>query len=998
MANYNDILKQRGIYETAIASGWELHNKRWHYPLFDMLGNRTTNHHRSKLASGNGQKYLWHPSKPKHINFYALPGTISAIQQANGTVYLANGEPSVLAYHTAGIKNVLSLGFGEGNIPQDTVNILEQFGVTHVNYIPDNDKAGTKSAVKLRDKLYGSNITLHVFAWNSHAKGYDANDLWIDCEFNRQTFQNEINRLNALILPETNHTKASVKHRQNIGNLADYDSIKQQVALLLGYSLNDFKADGWARKNISSPFREDRSPSANYNIQSGVLNDFGDRAYRLQELCSFFHIDLPKPTRKQGRAKTIDLATAPKSSRPIPEAVSVDHLTHAKQVNVRYISDLLDDLATQRTWVIKSPLATGKTEAIHHYIAKYQIKRVLMITHSEALCADIAQRLDFTNYQDIPHDLPIHGVDQLVCSLNSLYRLTGAPAYDLVVLDEAEQAIQHLWGGTMRGGDDERAYTTLTEITTQAGQFIALDAHMTDKVANWLQSKRGNLTKIQNQYRPKRDDLCFMGTMGATLEAAIRCTQNNPDACTVLLSSSRKLTRTLHRYFTSQYGEETVISIHGWNSSEARIREILKNPNKAIQKARIFIASPSVGTGIDIQTEVAGVFGFYHHRPLIATQIMQQMMRFRNAQQRALYVPQIEGNLPENALDILLSERGKAKRTAQLAQIPANQIATQTQAEIVELWVQYEADSNQQRNNLFAYVYHLAIQEGFTPILDEHTGEIGKKLLAQIRKEQDALDDQVRCTIPAMSHEELDQKRQNRTIQEIDFIGYERWKIEDTVGLEITPELNERYKKARARSGLVRFTNYMLATEVSQEIDHTELRLLPHERHNHTATRHLFESAIEAAFGKAGLTSTEQIHRQELETRLSDFINHNLKDIHHFVDKRNDLSEEVIPIFRRILASHGIKLCSRQIMHNGKRFMVYWLDQDNLEILKTHARARIRHLNTKEHATKNAEISTFSYVNLVVNPSADYYSETQNSINELQRLFTGDEANNKLPD
>jgi len=988
MVNHDAILKERGILEAAQQAGWKPYNAKgrdgWQYPI-------QNNGTRWRAADSKKPKYKWIWSKPAgtRSGYCPLPDRAKeAVEATNGDGWLVNGETSVLSFHAANMYNVFSPAYGEGIIRADElVEQCQQLGITRLFYAPDNDNTGIKSADVVRNAIKDTAIELRILDWQRDKEGYDANDLWCEVQFNREDFQRELCSLNTLILPAASDSKALSKHRQNIVNSADYDDAKQQIAVLLGYSLNDFKADGWARRNISSPFREDRNPSANYNIQSGALNDFGDRAYNLKELCEHFNIDLPKSKRGRGKSDNVDLSASPEE-RETPDAVAINTLTKADIRNVKYVSDLIENIAACRTLALKSALGTGKTEAMKRYSAQYNIKRVLYIAHSESLCKNVAERLDFENYQDIPHDMPIGSIDKLVVSINSLYRLEGTQPYDLVIWDEAEQGMPHIWGGTMRGGDDQRAYAQLETITKQAGQVVALDAHMTDKVANWLRDIRGDLVKIDNQYRPSRGDIRFMKTQGATLEQAIQCADENPDGCTVLLCSSQKTTRTHYHYYTQRYGADSVFTVHGRNSSESVVREVLKNINEAVSRYRVIIASPSIATGIDVQAVVAGVFGFYDRQPLIATQIMQQMMRFRNARQRALYVPNIEGNLPEDELDILLRERGKSARTSQLAGINRGEIATPTQAKMAKLWATYEAATNKQCNNLFGYVYHLAAQEGFTPVLDTSEGKTGKKLLSAMCKELEAADDERRINTPAISREDLNQKRINRTISEADTFGYERWKIEDTVGLTITPELNDRYKKRRARLGLIRFTNFMQRTEYVQELDREEVRYLPHERRNHTATRNLFEETVDVVFGEAGLTSTEVINRGELEARIKDFIHANMDDIRLFIDGRSDLSENLIPILRRILASHGIKLCSRQERIDGKRVMVYWLDLTDLQALKVHAHARIAHLKAKE-AAKSTYIETTSYVNLGGKSKLDYFEQREKDFDTLLRVFSG---------
>src|SRR5690606_33412450 len=59
-----------------------------------------------------------------------------------------------------------------------------------------------------------------------------------------------------------------------------------------------------------------------------------------------------------------------------------------------------------------------------------------------------------------------------------------------------------------------------------------------------------------------------------------------------------------------------------------------------------------------------------------------------------------------------------------------------------------------------------------------------------------------------------------------------------------------------------------------------------------------------------------------------------------------------IPVFRRILKKHGVKLASRQVRQGETRMMVYQIERTNLEVLQHDARIRAAWL---EFLSKNAD-------------------------------------------
>jgi hypothetical protein len=189
----DNLLHIRGILFAARLMHWFVQGMFWRYPVYDMSG-AIVAYRKKALDSNASPKYLWDGTKGQ-AKYYHSPKILAAVSAANGVLYIANGEPSVLAYHAAGIENVLSW-FGENAVPATLARDLHKMGVRYVIYAPDADDAGLSSAAKVRDLLAGSGIHFeaHDLSGVVPAKG-DFNDVWINVGFDAALAKNKLDAL-----------------------------------------------------------------------------------------------------------------------------------------------------------------------------------------------------------------------------------------------------------------------------------------------------------------------------------------------------------------------------------------------------------------------------------------------------------------------------------------------------------------------------------------------------------------------------------------------------------------------------------------------------------------------------------------------------------------------------------------------------------------------------------------------------------------------------------
>jgi len=193
-------LTRRGIADAATLAQWKPAQitangatyDGWQYPVFRADGS-AWDRPRWKNVNGSGPKYWWPKGKPESAKYYFLPGLRSAILKAKGVLYIAGGEPDVLAYHAAGIPNVLCWLAAEESVPDTLVSDLQYLGVSAVVYAPDRDGAGMRSAAKVYAALDDSGIAFMALALPyTVGSKKDVGDLWIDSRYDAINFRSRL--------------------------------------------------------------------------------------------------------------------------------------------------------------------------------------------------------------------------------------------------------------------------------------------------------------------------------------------------------------------------------------------------------------------------------------------------------------------------------------------------------------------------------------------------------------------------------------------------------------------------------------------------------------------------------------------------------------------------------------------------------------------------------------------------------------------------------------
>nr|WP_042673665.1 plasmid replication protein, CyRepA1 family [Methylobacterium sp. B34] len=341
---------------------------------------------------------------------------------------------------------------------------------------------------------------------------------------------------------------------------------------------------------------------------------------------------------------------------------------------------------------VKSGKGSGKTEGVKALIRGGA--SVLAISHRRSLIHNLSGRLGLTSYLDTgdrqrdpdhrrwdedalaEHRHPVSGnflgenevvrpldlmQDPLGLSkpdkrryaicLDSLKQLNPAAPYDILVLDEVEQLLAHFLSDTIerrRGGSRDRIFKLFTHFVRTAKYVIALDADLSWPAFVTLCRMVDDRVYLGGQKYIKREVHIWINDALPTQRRVIQLFDSRDHLVADLkqavaagkrcfvTANSRGLVSKIAEGLRDEFGtERRFLLVTSRTTSDPSVQEFLKHPVREMERYDVVLASPSIGTGVDITfaggaEKVDVVYGFLLPKMVSHLDFDQQLARVRH--------------------------------------------------------------------------------------------------------------------------------------------------------------------------------------------------------------------------------------------------------------------------------------------------------------------------------------------------------------------------------
>ncbi len=320
--------------------------------------------------------------------------------------------------------------------------------------------------------------------------------------------------------------------------------------------------------------------------------------------------------------------------------------------------------------LIKSPKGSGKTHMLAELVSAFKQPklrkehelddhRTILIGHRQSLIRESAQKLGMECYLDTgDYDTKIireAGVSRTakpqhyaIC-LDSLFSRirTQYERYGVVIIDESEQMFSHFLSEHMKQPTSN--FEVLSRILKQAKFIYCLDADLDQitltgvisclsygKDRDRINGRPDHLQSLYfhlNKYRgPQRTIEVY--TSKNQLVNDLRLSIQQGKRCFVT-SNSKKFVSGLYESFIRAFPEMKFQLVVADSGNDHQIQSFLKNIKTDILEVNALMASPSIGTGIDITfpsnaQHVDVVYGFFESIVNTHYDVDQQLARVRH--------------------------------------------------------------------------------------------------------------------------------------------------------------------------------------------------------------------------------------------------------------------------------------------------------------------------------------------------------------------------------
>ncbi len=483
-------------------------------------------------------------------------------------------------------------------------------------------------------------------------------------------------------------------------------------------------------------------------------------------------------------------------------------------VNTRYLGDAVQNLPDKGLVVLWSEMGTGKTELLARFRQAYPDERFINIGHRVNLMQNLSERLKTQMYSEISVG-NLASVKALSITVDSLYKLqTQFNQYGCVFIDEACQNLAHLLHSKTCKEHRAEILEILEYIVRNAKLVVIADAHMNDTTVDFFRAIRSAEETpfiIKNEYKNAGREVNFYeGDDSSALVAKISSALML-GLKIMVVSDSKKFIKKLEALMNVQIIEEhslfsndeletsdskklRIWSIHADNSGSEENKAFIKDISNQVKDLDLLLASPSLGTGVDIcDYHFDVVFGAFHAVSQSATECVQALHRYRpNVPLHIWVAPRppfgyqetLPGKIKERILEL-------NQMTAFLIRIDPETGKRGAEKDwALDAYCQIEADRNESINNLRDDLKTLLEDMAYNITTVEVESDTAvKTMLSDAGKYLDATHRLAVTNADLISSTEYLARQTKEYLDPEEIVECEKYRIQRDYGMPVTEEL-----------------------------------------------------------------------------------------------------------------------------------------------------------------------------------------------------------------
>ena len=318
--------------------------------------------------------------------------------------------------------------------------------------------------------------------------------------------------------------------------------------------------------------------------------------------------------------------------------------------------------------ILKSRWGTRKTSLIMEHLInheKYKNARILLITESNALNSKLQKDYNFISHQDKKYKSPntLHNKARVVCSIQSLWRLSQNTHYDVVIVDEITSILTaytstKTFAQLPRNLKTHNIYDLMIKLISHSNLSLLCDADISEDYIKLLKQsiskdvkivKNTQLAFTDYKFKIQTNDERFMYNLtdklidGNKISFASTSKRRLDELVLALNQGEIKktiLTITQDGVILYKNGIITEKIVDTEHKKEKQ--EILKNIDEYITKndVDLFCYSPTIKTGISFNTQnyFNYTFAIGDCNSVVYSEFLQMLFRVRHLINREIFI------------------------------------------------------------------------------------------------------------------------------------------------------------------------------------------------------------------------------------------------------------------------------------------------------------------------------------------------------------------------
>ena len=521
------------------------------------------------------------------------------------------------------------------------------------------------------------------------------------------------------------------------------------------------------------------------------------------------------------------------------------------KLNTRFLSEAVS-LPTMGLVVLWSGMGTGKTELMAKFRELYPQMRFLNLGHRVNLLKNLSTRLNTDIYSAISQGNLAKAVG-LSITVDSLHKLqTQLNEYGCIFIDEACQYLAHLLHSKTCREHRAEILEVLEFLIRKAKLVVLADAHMDDVTVDFFRAMRpdGEVPfVIKNDYKETgRTVYLYEGDNNSALVSKI-FTALMLGLKIMVVSDSKKFIKKLEAAMTVKvfdrqplFGTDgqldsksenklRIWSIHAENSGSEENVAFIKDISEEVKKVDVLLASPSLGTGVDIPNyHFDAVFGAFHAVSQTATECAQSLHRYRPQVPLHIWIAPRPpfGYFETNAAKIKERMLELNQMTAFLIRIDPETGRRGAEKDwALNAYCEIEANRNRSINNLRDDLHSLLGEMGYNLTAGE--SEADPNVAMELKEAGQTLDTTHQLAVVQaanISSSEYLSRQSKDFLQPEEIVECEKYRIQRDYGMPVTEELVKRDAGGYLFSQIIALESLLLPSE-GEIIDSTTGKQYP---------------------------------------------------------------------------------------------------------------------------------------------------------------------------